>query len=87
MSENRIHITAELAGIPFEVICRNKKHRNFFKDYLSQKEPLFLCEITEEDLDKEKEYLERRQENRCPEYQQGQAYGTLQQECVQATLQ
>lgn len=59
MSENRIHITAELAGIPFELICRNKKHRNFFKDYLTQKDPRFTFEITEEDLDKEKEYLER----------------------------
>ena len=60
-----IHLTVKMADIPFEIMCRDERSHSFFEKYLTDEEPLFCCEITDEDLRREEKYLEAAQrENR-----------------------
>ncbi|MBQ1770950.1 MAG: hypothetical protein II000_03245 [Clostridia bacterium] len=42
----------EIAEVPFEVRCRFADNRSFFRDYQTEKAPLFVIEATDEDLEK-----------------------------------
>ncbi|MBO7358621.1 MAG: hypothetical protein J6U72_02220 [Clostridia bacterium] len=43
----------ELADVPFRIVCRHPENREFFKDYLSEKAPLFTLSPTDADLEAE----------------------------------
>ena len=40
----------EIAGVPGEILCKCPENERFFKDYVSDKEPLFVVKSSEEDL-------------------------------------
>ena len=40
----------EIAGVPGEILCKCPENERFFKDYISDKEPLFVVKPSEEDL-------------------------------------
>ena len=40
----------EIAGVPGEILCKCPENERFFKDYISNKEPLFVVEPSEENL-------------------------------------
>ena len=40
----------EIAGVPGEILCKCPENERFFKDYVSDKEPLFVVKPSEEDL-------------------------------------
>ena len=40
----------EIAGVPGEILCKCPENELFFKDYVSDKEPLFGVNPVEEDL-------------------------------------
>ena len=40
----------EIAGVPGEILCKCPENERFFKDYISDKEPLFVVKPGEEDL-------------------------------------
>lgn len=41
----------ELADVPFRIVCRHPENREFFKDYLTGKAPLFTLSPTDADLE------------------------------------
>ena len=42
----------EIAGVPVEIMCRCPENEQFFRDYGSDKQPLFTVEAREEDLER-----------------------------------
>ncbi len=54
--------TAELAAVPVRIRCRFEQNRAFLRDYLSEREPVFSVEPTEEDLARIRVRLERQAE-------------------------
>ena len=52
-------LTIEIAGVPFEVRCRfEERSREYFKDYLTEKPPLFSVEPTMEDRERFREGID-----------------------------
>ena len=54
--------TAELAAVPVRIRCRFEQNRAFLSDYLSDREPVFSIEPTEEDLAQIRVRLDRQAE-------------------------
>lgn len=52
----------ELAGVPARIRCRFPENREFLKDYLSDREPLFAVEPTPDDLERMQADFERMDE-------------------------
>ena len=50
----------EIAGIPVEIRCRFSENRTFFRDYLTEKEPVLSIEPTDADLAQMLDLIERR---------------------------
>lgn len=46
----RISFTVEIAGIPVEIRCRHGENREFMKDYLSDRDPAFVVDPTDEEI-------------------------------------
>ena len=51
-SKKMVESVVELAGIPILIRCRFKTNQRFFKDYLSDREPLLIIEASDYDMER-----------------------------------
>jgi len=59
MNGQKFRCTIEIAGIPAEICCFRKENRDFFKDYLSDRAPLFTVEPSTDDLERMRQTMDR----------------------------
>lgn len=52
MMTNKTIFNIEIAGVPVRIECGYAKNKDFFRDYITDKEPLFTAAPDEEDLQK-----------------------------------
>lgn len=52
MEKNNVVFRVKLAGIPAEIRCRQEESSAFLCDYLTDEEPAFTCEITDDLLNR-----------------------------------
>ncbi len=51
MQQNNVTFRIKLAGVPAEIRCRQEETRTFLHDWLTEEEPEFICEVTDDRID------------------------------------
>ena len=59
MERTRLTFTVALANVPIRISCRHEENKAFLRDYLTDKEPVFTIEPTEDDLARIQQGLDR----------------------------
>lgn len=69
MKQANIRFTVEIAGVPAEIRCRYPETKAYMEDFLSEKEPCFMIQPSEEDFEAFRKWTEELAAKGYEEYQ------------------